>query len=68
MLPPGRAANVLQAFEDKPLRFDAWDIDIFYQQKRDVAHLVESVVEERGPSGACCGRSGASSSPPSPSG
>ena len=49
VLPPGRAANVLQAFEDKPLRFDAWDIDIYYQQKgRDVADLVESVVEESG--------------------
>lgn len=25
--------NVLQLFEDKPLRFDAWDIDLFYQEK-----------------------------------
>jgi len=25
--------NVLQVFEDKPLRFDAWDIDLFYQEK-----------------------------------
>lgn len=25
--------NVLCAFEDKPLRFDAWDIDIFYREK-----------------------------------
>jgi alpha-mannosidase len=50
VLPPGRPANVLQAFEDKPLRFDAWDIDIYYQQKgRDVGDLVESAVEERGP-------------------
>jgi alpha-mannosidase len=50
VLPPGRPANVLQAFEDKPLRFDAWDIDIYYQQKgRDVGDLVESVVEETGP-------------------
>ncbi|HEX2186999.1 MAG TPA: glycoside hydrolase family 38 C-terminal domain-containing protein, partial [Chloroflexota bacterium] len=50
VLPPGRAANVLQAFEDKPLRFDAWDIDIYYQQKgREVTELVERVVEESGP-------------------
>jgi alpha-mannosidase len=50
VLPPGRPANVLQAFEDKPLRFDAWDIDIYYQQKgRDVVDLVESAVEETGP-------------------
>ncbi|MGM0125597.1 alpha-mannosidase [Enterococcus sp. AZ194] len=25
--------NVFQLFEDKPLDFDAWDIDIFYQEK-----------------------------------
>jgi len=25
--------NELQAFEDKPLSFDAWDIDVFYKEK-----------------------------------
>lgn len=25
--------NVFQLFEDKPMNFDAWDIDIFYQEK-----------------------------------
>jgi len=25
--------NVLEAFEDKPIAFDAWDIDIFYKEK-----------------------------------
>ena len=50
VVPPGQRANVLLAFEDKPLRFDAWDIDIYYQQKgREVDHLVEAVVEEAGP-------------------
>jgi len=29
----GRSGNVLQLFEDRPLANDAWDIDIFYQQK-----------------------------------
>ena len=29
----GQAANVFQMFEDKPLAHDAWDIDIFYQEK-----------------------------------
>ncbi len=29
----GEKMNVLEAFEDKPLRFDAWDIDVFYKQK-----------------------------------
>ncbi|MCL2404472.1 MAG: alpha-mannosidase [Defluviitaleaceae bacterium] len=25
--------NVLQAYEDKPMAFDAWDIDVFYKEK-----------------------------------
>ncbi len=42
--------NILQAFQDKPLKFDAWDIDIFYQEKMDVvSELIEAVVEEIGP-------------------
>lgn len=42
--------NVLQAFEDKPMDFDAWDIDIYYQEKmREVRELVEAEVEETGP-------------------
>lgn len=38
--------NVLQIFEDKPMAFDAWDIDIFYQEKgTEVSelNLVETV-------------------------
>lgn len=27
--------NVFQLFEDKPLDYDAWDIDIFYQEKME---------------------------------
>jgi alpha-mannosidase len=50
VLAPGQAANVLQAFEDKPLRWDNWDIDIYYQNKgRSVTDLVEATVEEAGP-------------------
>jgi alpha-mannosidase len=46
---PGRA-NVFQAFEDKPMNFDAWDIDIYYQEKvTEITGLVEAVVEETGP-------------------
>jgi alpha-mannosidase len=46
----GQRGNVLQVFEDKPLNFDAWDIDIFYQDKmREITDLVEAVVEETGP-------------------
>jgi alpha-mannosidase len=50
VLAPGQAANVLQAFEDKPMNYDAWDIDIYYTQKcREVINLVEATVEEAGP-------------------
>ncbi|PYZ97603.1 alpha-mannosidase [Alteribacter lacisalsi] len=42
--------NVFQVFEDKPLNFDAWDIDIFYQDKpRTVTDLVSVEVTESGP-------------------
>lgn len=30
--------NTLQLFEDKPINYDAWNIDIFYQQKMQVLH------------------------------
>ncbi len=50
VLAPGRAGNVLQLFEDKPLAFDAWDIDIYYRESlREVTDLRECVVEESGP-------------------
>lgn len=29
----GRPMNVLAAYEDKPQRFDAWDIDVYYKEK-----------------------------------
>lgn len=32
-LPAGARANVFQAFEDRPLNWDAWDVDIFYDEK-----------------------------------
>lgn len=50
VLAPGRAANLLQAFEDKPIHFDAWDIDAYYAQKgTEVRDLIEAAVEEAGP-------------------
>ncbi|HEX7005349.1 MAG TPA: alpha-mannosidase [Trueperaceae bacterium] len=50
VLAEGSRGNVLQAFEDKPLKFDAWDIDLYYQEKmREVDGLVEARVEEAGP-------------------
>jgi alpha-mannosidase len=42
--------NVLQIFEDRSTDGEAWEIDIFYQDKmRQVDHLVEAKVEESGP-------------------
>lgn len=50
VLAPGRRGNLLQAFEDKPKDFDAWDIDIDYQEKGwEIDDLVETCVEEAGP-------------------
>lgn len=47
VLSSGQKGNVLQIFEDKPLAHDAWDIDIFYQEKmEEIRHLdVFEVVE-----------------------
>ncbi|GAK54069.1 alpha-mannosidase [Candidatus Moduliflexus flocculans] len=33
VLPQGACANQFLAFEDRPKNFDAWDIDIFYEDK-----------------------------------
>ncbi|MCL6452581.1 MAG: alpha-mannosidase [Alicyclobacillus sp.] len=50
VLAAGRLGNELQVFEDKPLRFDAWDIDLFYQQRMwTVDDLVRAEVTEIGP-------------------
>ncbi|ALX50126.1 alpha-mannosidase [Lentibacillus amyloliquefaciens] len=35
--------NVMQVFEDKPLDFDAWDIDLFYQEKFKVIQQLENI-------------------------
>ncbi|MGT2715656.1 alpha-mannosidase [Streptococcus respiraculi] len=36
--------NVFQLFEDKPMNFDAWDIDIFYQEKYRVLSVEDVEV------------------------
>ncbi|KKO50811.1 alpha-mannosidase [Paenibacillus sp. DMB20] len=47
VLAKGARGNVLQIFEDKPLAHEAWDIDIFYQQKsREIGTLTELKVVE----------------------
>jgi alpha-mannosidase len=50
VLAPGRIANTLLAFEDRPMNFDAWDIDIYYEDRPETITQVESItVVETGP-------------------
>lgn len=50
ILPPGRKANVFQTFEDRPMNWDCWDIDIYYQQKEYIIEdLINVQIEEKGP-------------------
>ncbi len=50
VLAEGERGNVLQAFEDKPLAHDAWDIDLFYQEKLlPTGDTTEVEIMEEGP-------------------
>ncbi len=50
VLPEGAVANQLQAFEDRPKDFDAWDIDIYYDDKTYLAEpKADFKVVEAGP-------------------
>ncbi|OWR31420.1 alpha-mannosidase [Saccharibacillus sp. O23] len=50
VLAEGETGNVLQVFEDKPLQFDAWNIDLFYGEKmRTVDDLIGMRLIENGP-------------------
>ena len=50
VLPDGGVANQFLAFEDRPKSWDAWDIDIFYDDKQWLAEPAESItVVEEGP-------------------
>ncbi|OCT15053.1 alpha-mannosidase [Paenibacillus pectinilyticus] len=49
VLASGARGNVFQVFEDKPLNHEAWDIDLFYQEKmKEVMDLVSVCVVEKG--------------------
>ncbi|MDF2923775.1 MAG: alpha-mannosidase [Paenibacillaceae bacterium] len=39
----GERGNVLQVFEDKPKMFNAWDIDLFYQEKMREIKALQSI-------------------------
>ncbi len=46
----GERGNVFSLFEDKPLAFDAWDINDYYEQKsQELDNLVSVQVLEQGP-------------------
>jgi len=50
VLPAGTIANQFLAFEDRPINPDAWDVDIFYDDKMWLADPADSVrVVESGP-------------------
>ena len=50
ILKAGAVGNEIQAFEDKPMCFDNWDIDIYYKEKMWKIDDVENIeVIERGP-------------------
>lgn len=50
VVPEGKCANVFQLFEDKPISWDAWDIDFYYKDKFvEVNDLTDIAVEEEGP-------------------
>ncbi len=50
MLAEGAVGNQLQAFEDRPKDFDAWDIDIYYDDKIYLADPAWSIrLVESGP-------------------
>ena len=50
LLKNGAIGNEIQAFEDKPMCFDNWDIDIYYKEKMWKIDDVQSIeVIEQGP-------------------
>jgi alpha-mannosidase len=50
VLKPNSRGNVLQVFEDKPMDFDAWNLDIYYQEKSwEMNEVTEIRLIEKGP-------------------
>ena len=46
----GQTGNQLIAYEDRPLNFDAWDIDLFYEEKPYPLHDTPAIrIVEEGP-------------------
>ena len=50
VLAPNVIANSLLAFEDRPMNFDAWDIDIYYEDRFEKIEGVTAIaITESGP-------------------
>jgi alpha-mannosidase len=50
LIAKGQVANQFQAFEDRPLAADAWDVDIYYEDKKFLSAPASSIkVVEAGP-------------------
>ncbi len=50
VMPAGEVGNRLQAFEDRPLDFDAWDIEIYYEDRQWAPEPAHSArIVESGP-------------------
>lgn len=50
IIAPGQTANQLMTYEDRPLNFDAWDIDLFYEEKPYPVHEITHIrIIEEGP-------------------
>ncbi len=50
VLREGEAGNVLEVYEDRPLNYDAWDVDIFHVQKMEEVSAAgePEVLEQNG--------------------
>ncbi|MEO0914612.1 MAG: glycoside hydrolase family 38 C-terminal domain-containing protein, partial [Pseudomonadota bacterium] len=50
VLKPGMFGNKLELFEDRPVSWDAWDIDIFFEDRGEVVTALNSLeITENGP-------------------
>ena len=54
VLREGEKGNVLEAYEDRPHKYDNWDINIYYREKMwRIDEVTEWTVEETGPVRLC---------------
>jgi len=54
VLKHGMFGNKLELFEDRPVSWDAWDIDIFFEDRGEVVTALNSLeIVEEGPLRAC---------------